>query len=123
MCHRQPSVSGSNLRRPPAEPRKLGALGRRVGRPLELGVINLAHLEHRLHGAARTLRIGISNQLVQLARHDLPREPESVLEPSARARLTSVGRERIPQPVDLSLVLALDDERNLASQRTWCTPR
>ena len=44
----------------------------RVGRPLELGDIDLAHLEHRLHGAAGTLRIGISNELVQLARHDLP---------------------------------------------------
>ena len=84
----------------------------RVGRPLELGDIDLAHLEHRLHGAARTLRIGISNQLVQLARHDLPRQAESVLEPSARPRLASVRRERIPQPVDLLLVLALDDERH-----------
>jgi hypothetical protein len=84
----------------------------RVGRCLELGDINLAHLEHRLHGAARTLRIGISNQLVQLARHDLPRQPESVFEPSAGARLASVRGERIPHPVDLRLVLALDDERN-----------
>src|ERR687891_2294251 len=103
--------SGSNLRPPPAEPRRLGALGP-VGRPLELGDFDLAHLEHRLHGAARTLRIGISDQLVQLARHDLPRQPESVLEPSARARLAAVRRERIPQSVDLGLVLALDDERD-----------
>jgi hypothetical protein len=71
-----------------------------------------AHLEHRLHRPAGTLRVGVVDQLAQPARDDLPRQPEAVLEPAARPGLAAARRQRLPQPVDLGLVVAVDDERH-----------
>src|SRR5690349_21351508 len=52
---------------------------------LELVDLDLPHAEHRLHHALRLLGIGVTEQLRQHARHDLPGESEPVLQPSARA--------------------------------------
>jgi hypothetical protein len=70
------------------------------------------HLEHRVHRPPGAAGVRVVQQLVQAARHDLPRQPEAVLEPAARTGFAAVGRERVPQPVDLRLVVALDDERH-----------
>src|SRR3990170_7630217 len=45
-----------------------------VGCPAELFDLDLTHLQHRLHRAAGSLRVGIIQQLVELARGDLPRQ-------------------------------------------------
>ena len=57
----------------------------RVSGVLQLSDLDLAHLEHRLHRPAGTLGIGIIEQLIEPARHDLPGQPEAVLEPTTRA--------------------------------------
>src|SRR5262245_13862546 len=81
-----------------------------VGRGSQLGDVQLGHLQHRLHGPARALRIGVGQQLAEDVRHDLPRQAVPVLEPTALAGLAAVGRERVPVVVDLRLILAVDNE-------------
>jgi hypothetical protein len=82
----------------------------RFSRPPELTDLDLAHPEHGLHGPAGAIGVRVGHQLVQRTRHDLPREPEAVLDPAARARLAAIGGQGAPEPVDLGLVLALEDE-------------
>src|SRR5687768_764026 len=80
--------------------------------PLELGHLDLAHLEHRFHRSPSLLLVRILDHLVELARDDLPRQAESVLEPAARAGLPTVRGKRFPQSIDLRLILTFDDERD-----------
>ena len=56
-------------------------------------------------------RVRIADQLEQNLRHDLPRQPEPVLQPAARAFLSSF-QEAVPVPVDLLLALADQLERD-----------
>ena len=78
---------------------------------LELVDHDLPHLQHRGDRALRALRVGVGDQLVEDARHDLPRDAVAVLEPAARTLLPSIG-ERVPETVDLVLVLAVGLERD-----------
>jgi hypothetical protein len=70
-----------------------------------LPILSIASIARRARG------VRIVDQLAQSARHDLPRQPEPVLEPATRARFAAVGRQRFPQPIDLRLVPAVDDQR------------
>ena len=81
---------------------------RRRAARLQLGDLDLAHLEHRFHRPASALGIRITQQLAQPARDDLPRDAPAILEPATRPGLAAVRRQRVPQPVDLRLVLAVD---------------
>ena len=67
-----------------------------VGRPLQLGDVDLAHLQHRLHCPSPSLGVGIARQLVQAPRNDLPGKAVSVLEPAALARFAAVSSEGVP---------------------------
>ena len=49
--------------------------------------VQLLHLQHRLHGPPRLLRVGVAHVLAELPRDDLPRDAEPVLEPAALLRL------------------------------------
>src|SRR5690349_19941565 len=82
-----------------------------IGLP-QLGDVELRLTEHDFHGPLRAGRIGAADQLVQLARHDLPGDAEAVLEPAAHARLAAARDQCVPVAVDLGLVLAVDEERD-----------
>jgi two-component system response regulator (stage 0 sporulation protein F) len=81
-----------------------------VGGALQRSDVDLDHRHHRLEGPLRPARVGVGQQLGEPSRHDLPREAELVLEPAALDRLTAVGGERVPQAVDLRLILAVYGE-------------
>ena len=76
-----------------------------ASRTLELGDVDLDHLEHGLERAGRRLAIGPVEELGQPAWDDLPGHPEPVLQPAADALLAAVRRERRPVAIDLGLVL------------------
>src|SRR6185503_95785 len=80
--------------------------------PFEPGDVDLDHLEHRLEGPRGSLAIGAVQHLRELARDDLPRDPELVLEPAADALHATVGEQRRPVAVDLGLVVAVDRQRD-----------
>jgi hypothetical protein len=83
-----------------------------IGGSLHRGDIDLLHLEHRLHGAPGSARIGVLQQRDQLPGDDLPGQAEPVLEPAALARRAAVRGQRVPIIIDLGLVLAVDGEGN-----------
>ena len=64
-----------------------------------------------LVAAAARAGSGSLGQLEQPVRHDLPAQPEAVLEPAALRFLAAVDQP-VPVVVDLVLVLALDHERH-----------
>src|SRR5947209_6889009 len=78
----------------------------------ELLDVELRHLEHRLGRALRGLAIRALHVLHELARDDLPRQAEAVLQPAADAGLSPAGDEGVPVLVDLGLVLTVDRERH-----------
>src|SRR5690242_53098 len=77
-----------------------GFLSASVARLLQRGDVELAHLQHRRHDALRPRGIGVARELDHLARHDLPRDAELVLQPAAVAGLAAVDGELRPQRVD-----------------------
>src|SRR5438105_11439633 len=81
-------------------------------RPLELREVDLLHLQHRLHGPLGPFLVGAVQHLLHPLRGDLPRQAVPVLQPAAHALLAAVLSERVPEVVDLLLVLARDDERD-----------
>jgi amino acid efflux transporter len=83
-------------------------LGRAVEGPLQRRNVELLHLEHGLHRSPGLLLVGIAQQPRQRARHDLPGQPEAVLQPAAPAGFASVGRQAIPVVVHLILRLDVD---------------
>src|SRR4030095_5899417 len=98
------------LRMPTASNRRdVGLLSLR--RALQGLDVELDHLEHPLHDTLPHLRILVPHQLGEDRRHDLPGQPELVLEPAA-LHLLAAFRELAPVVIDLFLVLAVDDERN-----------
>src|SRR6476661_8054605 len=54
-----------------------------VGRPGDLGDVELLHAEDGLHRALRPLGVGIADHVVHERGDDLPRQAELVLEPAA----------------------------------------
>src|SRR6476646_8529833 len=84
---------------------------RLVVRFLQPALVQLPHLEHRVHHALRPRGIAAATeQTAELLRDDLPRQPELVLEPAAPTRRPAVGGELVPQGVDLLLSIAPDEE-------------
>src|SRR5580704_14989039 len=81
-----------------------------VRRP-QSGDVELHHLQHRLHDPLGLGGVGVAEQFQQHLRHDLPRDAVAVLEPAA-AIDQAAGRQRVPQPVDLGLIGAVDLERD-----------
>jgi len=81
-----------------------------VGRPLQLGDLDLCHAQHGLHGPLGPAGIGVPEQLEERGWHDLPRDAEAVLEPSALALQPALGQS-VPVVVDLVLVCAEGLER------------
>src|SRR5881396_3254200 len=97
----------------------LAAPGRTVSSDLhalegvaELLDVDLRHLEHRLGRPLRGLANRALHVLDELSRDDLPRQAEAVLQPAADAGLSPAGDEGVPVLVDLSLILAVDRERD-----------
>src|SRR5450759_5421805 len=100
----------------PPEPGSRARSGRLSGlaieRPTQRGDVDLAHGQHGLHGSSGALRVGIAQHLAHLARDNLPRHAVAILQPAAPpSRSTGIG-QRVPEAVDLRLVVAVDDERN-----------
>ncbi len=77
---------------------------------VEIGDDDFLHLHHGLHGAIRLLAIGIAEVTAKRRGHHLPRQAESVLEPSAFRFLAAVGGQLVPEIVDLFLGLDADEE-------------
>src|SRR5262245_53169616 len=77
---------------------------------LEHGDVELAHLQHRSHGALALFGIGVLQQFRQCGRHQLPGKSEFVLQPTAMAFGPPV-RELAPEVIDILLSVAQDLER------------
>src|SRR4026208_2056923 len=78
---------------------------------LQLGNVDLGHLQHGLHDALRLCRVGVAHELHQRYRDDLPGQPVFVGEPAALLRCAA-GRELVPEFVDFGLGCAVDEERD-----------
>src|SRR5262249_10941860 len=63
-------------------------------RALQLGDLELAHLQHGLHGTPRASRVRVCQQLAQPVGHHLLGYPPAVLEPAAPSRRTAVRERR-----------------------------
>ena len=59
--------------------------------------------QHRVRNPLRSCGVLVAEHLAERRRHDLPRQPELVLEPSAPARRAAVGGQLRPQLVNLLL--------------------
>jgi len=66
--------------------------------------VHLDHPHHRFHG------FGMTDQRADIARHNLPAQPEAVREPAAGHRLATLD-QLVPVAVDLFLGVAADKER------------
>src|SRR3954447_6832208 len=97
--------------------RRAGRRLRGGRRPLELVDLDLLHREHRPHDALRLLAIRVAEQLREPLGDDLPRQAEPVLEPAARAFLSTALRQLAPVVVDLLLVLTADLQRDRLAER------
>src|SRR2546427_2299575 len=86
-----------------------------VGSPKSLDV-DFRHLEQRFHDLRRVPGFWIAHHLTQNGGDDLPRHTEFVLEPAARLLFSAFG-ELFPQPVDLFLRLAADEEGSPLRER------
>jgi amino acid efflux transporter len=85
---------------------------RAVVRPLKLRDVELAHLEHGLHGPAGLVAVRVTEQFAEHGRDDLPGQAVAVLEPTALAGLTAAREELLPVVVDLLLGLHADEQRD-----------
>ena len=67
---------------------------------------------------ARWARAGrVAQQLAHPLGDGLPAQAEPVLEPAALALRTAIGGQRVPEPVDLVLILAAHVERDGLGER------
>src|SRR5262245_25667292 len=78
-------------------------------RLLQAGAVELDHLEHRLRHTPGAGAVRIFHHLAEDLGRDLPAQAIAVFEPAALLDLAAL-RERVPQAVDLGLVLAFDHE-------------
>src|SRR6266705_5715993 len=73
--------------------------------------VKFLHLEHDFHHSPGPGSVRIGTEPVQHRRHDLSREAEAVLHPAALFGLRD-GRQGLPVPIHLRLVLARNRERD-----------
>src|SRR5262249_33469214 len=71
--------------------------------------VELVHGEQRGHRALRLLGVLVLQHLHENVGDDLPRKPESVLQPAA-LHFLATGRELLPKVIHFLLVLAAYDE-------------
>src|SRR5215471_5847425 len=90
----------------PSDSRRLA-----VGSRLNRRNVDLLHLEHRFHDAARLRCVRGLDEFDQAVRDHLPGNPEPVLEPAA-GLFAAASREAVPVMVDLALGLAGNLERH-----------
>jgi hypothetical protein len=96
----------------------LSVASRRGGRGVLQDLhVDLPHLEHRVQRALAARRVRVAQEFAHPVRDDLPAEAEPVLQPAAGSRLAAVGSQRVPEAVDLLLVLAVDRERDGLGER------
>src|SRR5450631_2130500 len=76
------------------------------------GDVELDHLHHRLNSPLGAGGIGTAQMLHQRGRHDLPRYAVTVLQPAATFDRPAIGGQPVPQAIDLSLIGAVDLERD-----------
>src|ERR1700687_2094936 len=86
-------------------------------RVLEGCDVELLHLQHGFQRFRGVPVLGVTQHLAQSSGDDLPRETESILQPTARPFLASVRGQCRPQPVDLLLRLARHHERDSLGER------
>jgi len=79
-------------------------------RPLQPFDVELDHPEHGLHRALRAGGIGAAEIFWQRSRHDLPRYAVAILQPAALFSLAAVRQQRVPEPINLGLIGAVDLE-------------
>lgn len=73
--------------------------------------IELHHLHHGSHHRLDFLRVGVTDELHESPRHDLPRDAELIGNPAA-LRWSRAGTDQpVPVRVHLSLVFAVDKKR------------
>src|SRR5262249_14641546 len=78
---------------------------------LDLGDVDILHGHRRLERALGRGAVRVFDRFDQGARRDLPVQAPLVFTPSARAFLTAVPDNRIPQPVGFGLIVGRDLER------------
>jgi hypothetical protein len=83
-----------------------------VGGTFHFGDVDFNHLHHGLHGAASAVRVGVSDQLHQAGRRDLPEDAPAILKPAAGDLRAAIRGERRPEPVRFGLIRAGDEERD-----------
>jgi hypothetical protein len=83
---------------------------------LELGDIDLVHLQHGLHGAFGFFGILVAQEFTEGGGDDLPGEAEFIFHPAA-AFFFAAGGELVPQFVDFRLGLAVDKEGDGGRER------
>src|SRR5205807_5129607 len=86
------------------------SLGRTRERLLQNRNVELLHLQHRLQRRRRVARFSVRQHLHERVRHDLPRDAESVFEPTALALFPAALDQLAPVAVDLLLRLAVDHQ-------------
>jgi hypothetical protein len=73
---------------------------------LQLGDVELLHLQHRAHYGLRLGRVGIARQVLQHGRHDLPGHTKLVGHPATLDFLAALG-QLFPVLVDLGLCVGM----------------
>src|SRR6185369_8629358 len=63
------------------------------------------------------VRVAALEILVHGSRDDLPRHAEAILQPATLSWPATLARQRLPIPVDLRLVLAVDGQRDRLRER------
>src|SRR6185436_6975093 len=84
----------------------------RAIRLLQRRDVELDHLQHRVARPPGAGPVLVGHHLFQDLGDDLPANPESIDQPSARLRLPSALEERVPVAIELLLVFAEDDQRD-----------
>src|ERR1043166_9682966 len=82
------------------------------GGSFQRGDVDLVHFHHRIHHALGLGFVRITEHVAENDGGHLPRKPEFVFEPAARARLAAMGEKFLQKITDLVLSLAVHVERD-----------
>src|SRR4051812_17756089 len=73
--------------------------------------IELDHLHHGLHRARSRSLVWARQEFEHHLRHHLPGYAPAIADPAALLLLAAMSKERAPDAVDLSLIVAMDHQR------------